>query len=227
MKHSDFLYFLTSTNLFRGMQPSEIDTALSTLGAHKKTFKKGDHVLHAGEPTKTFGLVLSGSVTVENTDIWGNTTVLSHIEAGKLFAETYALAQDEPMLVNVLANEECKILFIQASKLYAAAESMEVWALRLVKNLLKISFNKNLMLSLRNFHTSPKTIRARIMSYLNSEAIKRGAKEFDIPFDRQQLAHYLNVERSALSKELGKMQKEGLITTKRSHCIIHKHARKH
>ena len=80
-----------------------------------------------------------------------------------------------------------------------------------------ISSRKNLILSGRSFHTAPKTIRGRVMSYLNAMSLQKGTKEFDIPFDRQQLADYLNLERSALSKELGKMQKEGIISTRKSH----------
>ena len=83
--------------------------------------------------------------------------------------------------------------------------------------MLTISMRKNLMLSGRSFHTSPKTIRGRVMAYLSSMSLQAGSDEFDIPFDRQQLADYLNVERTALSKELGRMQKEELITVRKNH----------
>ncbi|MBR2807174.1 MAG: winged helix-turn-helix domain-containing protein, partial [Oscillospiraceae bacterium] len=86
-----------------------------------------------------------------------------------------------------------------------------------------ISAHKNLALSGRSFHTAPKTIRGRVMSYLNTVSLQRGSREFDIPFDRQQLADYLNLERSALSKELGKMQRDGLITVRKNHFILHGH----
>ena len=92
---------------------------------------------------------------------------------------------------------------------------------KLVTNLLTISAHKNLTLSGRSFHTSPKTIRGRVMAYLNSVSLQKGANEFDIPFDRQQLADYLNLERTALSKELGKMQKDKIISVNRNHFIIH------
>ena len=89
-----------------------------------------------------------------------------------------------------------------------------------MSNLLTISAHKNLHLSGRSFHTSPKSIRGRVMSYLNSVSIQTGKREFDIPFDRQQLADYLNVERTALSKELGKMQKDGYFTVRKNHFLI-------
>ena len=87
-------------------------------------------------------------------------------------------------------------------------------------NLLTISAHKNLHLSGRSFHISPKTVRGRVMAYLNTVSLQKHSKEFDIPFDRQQLADYLNLERTALSKELGRMQKEGLIWTRKSHFVV-------
>lgn len=92
--------------------------------------------------------------------------------------------------------------------------------MKLITNLLTISAQKNLNLSGRSFHTAPKTIRGRVMSYLNAMILQTGKTEFDIPFDRQQLADYLNTERSALSKELGKMQKEGILSTKKQHFKV-------
>ena len=92
--------------------------------------------------------------------------------------------------------------------------------MKLTRNLLMISAGKNLHLSNRSFHTAPKMVRVRVMAYLGTVALRKGCNDFDIPFDRQQLADYLNVERTALSKELGKMQADGLIKTKKSHFIL-------
>jgi CRP-like cAMP-binding protein len=92
--------------------------------------------------------------------------------------------------------------------------------LKYIANLLTISAHKNLILSGRSFHIAPKTIRGRVMAYLNSVSLQKNSREFDIPFDRQQLADYLNLERSALSKELGKMQRDGLISCRKNHFTI-------
>ena len=91
---------------------------------------------------------------------------------------------------------------------------------RLIRNLLTISAQKNLILSRRIFHTSPKSIRGRLLSYLSFQASSQGSSEFTIPFNRQQLADYLSVDRSALSNELGKMQKDGLLKVNKNHFII-------
>ena len=203
--------------LFRGMTDKELQKLLKSLNAQIQSYQKKDTILHAGSNPGVIGIVLSGSVTVLSDDIWGNRTILSHVEKDGLFAEAYALLEDVPMLVDVIANEDCSILLLKTKGILSSSESQNSWDYKFLRNLLLISSKKNLNLSGRSFHTSPKTIRERVMSYLNTLSLQNNSTEFDIPFDRQQLADYLNLERSALSKELGKMQKEGIIETKKSH----------
>lgn len=203
--------------IFNGMSTDEIDQALNELCAIKKAYAKNSLILCAGDITDSLGLVLSGSVTIESNDMWGNRTILSNVGEGGFFAETYALLENEPLLVDVRANENCRILFFKVGSLKKLKSNMNLWSFKLISNLLMISANKNLHLSGRSFHTSPKTIRGRVMAYLNSVSLKKGSNEFDIPFDRQQLADYLNLDRSALSKELGKMKKDGLIEVRKNH----------
>jgi len=197
---------LQQSMLFRGMTELEITKALQVLEAHEKSFQKGETLLIAGTITERMGLVLEGSVTIESNDAWGNRTIISHVGQGQVFAETYALLENEPMLVDVTASEDCRVFFLRSGRIQSLKNSLEPWALKYITNLLTISMHKNLILSGRSFHTAPKTIRGRVMAYLNSVSLQKHSREFDIPFDRQQLADYLNLERSALSKELGKMQ---------------------
>ncbi len=203
--------------LFRGITEKELSNALSSFAAKEQNFKKGSIILSAGTKPGVIGIVISGSITILSDDIWGNRTILSNVKRGGLFAEAYAMLEDEPLLVDVMANEDCCILFLKIKKALSPSKSPESWNYKFIQNLLMISSRKNLILSGRSFHTAPKTIRGRVMSYLNAISLQKGAKEFDIPFDRQQLADYLNLERSALSKELGKMQKERIISTRKNH----------
>lgn len=211
---------LQKTMLFRGMTDSEIAEALQVLEAHEKRCEKDETLLTAGSVTERIGLILEGSVTIESNDAWGNRTIISHVGCGQVFAETYALLENEPMLVDVVASEDCRILFLRSGRIQSLQNCPNPWTLKYITNLLTISMHKNLILSGRSFHTAPKTIRGRVMAYLNSVSLQRGSREFDIPFDRQQLADYLNLERSALSKELGKMQREGLIYCRKNHFVI-------
>lgn len=208
--------------LFRGMDEAELAAALSALSAKEKTYEKDETILYAGNVSEHMGLVLEGSVTIESNDVWGNRTILSHIEKGGTFAETYALLEDEPMLVDVIANEKSNILFLRIGSLNLLQQDISPWRVKLIGNLLRISSQKNLHLSGRSFHTAPKSIRGRVMAYLNSVLLQKNKIDFDIPFDRQQLADYLNVERSALSRELSNMQQDGLIIVRRNHFEIAK-----
>ena len=203
--------------IFRDFSEKELSNALSSFAAQEQNFKKGSIILSAGTKPGVIGIVISGSITILSDDIWGNRTILSNVKKGGLFAEAYSMLEDEPLLVDVIANEDCCILFLKIKKVLSPLRNPESWNYKFILNLLLISSRKNLILSGRSFHTAPKTIRGRVMSYLNAISLQNGTKEFDIPFDRQQLANYLNLERSALSKELGKMQKEGIIITRKSH----------
>lgn len=209
--HTENTEFLKKTMIFQGMDDNELLDSLDFLRAHEQNFKKGSIILHAGDLTDKMGLVMEGSVTVESDDAWGNRSILSKVEAGEFFAETYAFLPKEPLLVNVIANEDCHILFLRIGSLKQLQNNMEPWMIKFVSNLLMLSMHMNLMLSSRSFHTAPKTIRGRVMAYLNSVSMQKHAREFNIPFDRQQLADYLNLERTALSKELSKMKADGLI----------------
>ena len=208
--------------LFRGMDEAELAASLSALSAKEKTYEMDETILYAGNVSEHMGLVLEGSVTIESNDVWGNRTILSHIEKGGTFAETYALLEDEPMLVDVIANEKSNILFLRIGSLNLLQQDISPWRVKLIGNLLRISSQKNLHLSGRSFHTAPKSIRGRVMAYLNSVSLQKNKIDFDIPFDRQQLADYLNVERSALSRELSNMQQDGLIIVRRNHFEIAK-----
>lgn len=173
-------------------------------------YGKGDVVFGAGSVVTDIGLVLSGSVRVEYTDLWGNKSILGITPTGGIFAESYACIPDEPMMVDAVANEGCDILFISVPRLFMPC-SVCASQNRLIQNLVVISAGKNLQLSRRSMHTSPKTIRGRLFSYFSQLVSAHGSNKIIIPFDRQQLADYLNLDRSALSKELGKMRKDGLI----------------
>ena len=206
--------------LFKDMSDHEYSQCLKTLKAAEKTYKKDSLILSAGDTTTMFGLVLDGSVTIESNDIWGNRTILSHVAKRQFFAETYALLDDEVLLVDVRANENCRVRFFTIGSLKNLRQINEPWAMKFICNMLEISARKNLTLSGRSFHISPRTIRERILSYMNTISLQKHSTEFDIPFDRQQLADYLNVDRSALSNELSKLQNNGVITFKKNHFIL-------
>lgn len=211
----DYL-FLSQTPLFRGTEPGEVEKMISCLSAVQNHFEKDELILHSGDTVQSFGLVLSGSVNMESFGFDGHKSIIGHAGPGQLFAETYACVPKEPLMVNVTAAESSDILFLNAQRVLTTCTNTCIYHTKLIRNLLAVSAQKNLNLSRRILHTSPKSIRERLESFLAYESKRAGSKEFTIPFDRQQLADYLNVDRSALSHEIGKMQEEGLIDSEKN-----------
>ena len=211
---------LANTLLFRGMDPSDIEEMLGCLLAKECTYKKGEILFPEGSPTEQIGVVLIGRVIIELGDVWGNNSVLSSIGPGGIFAETYACIPGEPLMVNVTAAEDTEALLLNIRRVLEPCSKVCPYHMRLVRNLLTLCAGKNLQLSRRVLHTGPKSIRKRLLSFF-SECIKRtGSYSFDIPYNRQQLADYLSVERSALSNELSIMQRDGLIRYEKNHFDV-------
>lgn len=211
---------LKNSMLFKDMNDKEITEAVNSLSVTKKFYKKDELILMAGSTTNFLGMVLSGSLTIEINDVWGNRTILSYVEKGEFFAEAFAILQDELVSVDVNANEESEIALFDMSMLHILKQTYSEWLLKLLNNLLLISVQKNMMLSQRSIHTSSKSARGRIMAFLNNTALKTKTTEFTIPFNRQQMADYLNLDRSALSKELGKMRDDGMIKFRKNYFKI-------
>jgi len=209
------LNFLSQAPLFRGCSEEDILNIARHLDFRTDRYKRGDLIFRAGSVVTDIGLVLSGSVQIEYTDLWGNKSILGITPAGSVFAESYACIPDEPMMVDAAAHEDCEILFISVLKLFTPCPVCGSQN-RLIQNLVMISAEKNLQLSRRSMYTSPKTIRGRLFSYFSQQVSAQGSSRVVIPFDRQQLADYLNLDRSALSKELGKMKRDGLIEFNRN-----------
>lgn len=211
---------LIHTTLFRGTNEAEAKEMLTCLGAFEKSYGKGAIILGAGDLTDNMGLVLAGSVNMEIDDLWENKTILGHAQVGQLFAETYACIPGEPLMVSVVAAEKCDVLFLNAAHLLTTCQNSCAHHNKLIRNLLQISAGKNLALSRRSLHTSFKSIRARLLSYLSEQVKQNGSYQFSIPFNRQQLADYLSVDRSALSNELSRMQRDGLLTFEKNYFSL-------
>ncbi|MDY3862325.1 MAG: Crp/Fnr family transcriptional regulator [Ruminococcus sp.] len=202
--------FISKTALFRGYCEKDIAHMAKQLNFKRVCYKKKDEIFSNGDTVAHIGLVLSGSVQIEHNDYFGNKSILAIIEKGGVFAEAYACIPGEPLMIDVIANDDCEILFISVSRLFESCPQCDSKN-RLIQNLVVIGAYKNLQLSKRSIHTTPKTIRGRLMSYFSEQIYAQDSNKITIPFDRQQLADYLNTDRSALSKELIKMKKDGLI----------------
>ena len=208
--------FLQQVNLFKGCNIDEIKGVCEKLQFEEKEFSKNQIIMHSGVITENLGILEFGSAVIENVDVWGNLSVISFVGAGEIFAESYACASSK-IMVDVKSNSDSKVIFVNISKLLQENDNV---CKKIIQNLLIIASRKNMKLSRRIFVTSPKTIRSRLELYFSDLVSTQKSAEITIPFDRQQMADFLNVERTALCKELGKMQDEGLIQFHKNHFVI-------
>ena len=211
---------LSKIPIFQGIEEPEISSLLQCLQATERTYQKGETILSEGSITENMGIVLSGMALISCGDIWGNTSVLGHVTPGSVFAEVYACIPGEPLLITVSAAEDTTVLFMNVGRILSTCTNACPFHTRLARNLLTVCAHKSLQLSQRILHTSSKSIRGRLMSYFSQCAKQAGNSTFQIPYNRQQLADYLGVDRSAMCHELSKMQKEGLISYEKNRFLL-------
>ena len=205
-----YLSVLRNCPFFGGLTDDEILSILHCVSAAKSVRPRGSYIFRAGESTEVMGLVLSGSALVIQEDPWGHRNILSKCNVGDFFGEPYAATPGAILNISVVAQEDCEILLLNVRRLLTACPSACDHHQKLIRNLVSV-------LASKITHVSKRTTREKLLSYLSAESIRQSSLSFDIPFDRQQLADFLCVERSAMSVELSKLQKEGLLVTKRNH----------
>lgn len=211
---------LSDTQLFQGIDEQEISSLLDCLNAQKHYYRKGEVILSEGSITENIGIVIDGMAMISYDDVWGNTSILGNVAPGSTFAETYACIPEQPLPVTVFAAEDTTVIFINVWRVVTTCTNACPFHAKLTQNLLSVCANKNLQLSQKIQHTSPKTIRRRLMSYFSECAKRSGSSSFFIPYNRQQLADYLSVDRSTMCSELSKMQKDNLIEYKGNHFLL-------
>ena len=200
---------MTSSPLFRDIAPADLASLLDCLDARERAYEKGAWLLRRGEWTDRLGLVLSGTVHILREDFWGSRSIVGLAGPGEIFAESYALA-GEPLEVSVLAASDARVLFLRV-------ETALTDCGQLTRNLTALLAEKNLTLTRKMRHMARRTTREKLLSYLSAQALRSGGPEFDIPMERQQLADYLAVDRSAMSAALGKLRDEGVLEFRKNH----------
>ena len=207
-KYFDMLY---SAALFAGIEKNKLPSMLSCLDARVRGFGKNELVFMEGQPANEVGLVLMGEAHVTREDVFGNRTILTHLGRGDLFGEAYACAKMKRLPVTVCAVTESEIMFIDCKRILTTCTSACVFHTRLIENLMSVLAGKNILLMRKIEHISRRTTRDKLYSYLAEQARVSGSRDFKVPFNRQEMADYLCVERSAMSSELGRMRDEGMI----------------
>lgn len=215
----EFYPIIKQSRLFEGIEDCELDTLLECLSAKIQEYKKGEYIFRIGEHVPCVGIVLEGSVHIIKEDYWGNRSIIGEMNAGKIFGEAYACSQKSEIGVSVVAAKECKIIFLNVSKLLDACSSGQ-FHVRLIQNLVTVLAEKNIMLTGKIEHMSRRKLRDKILSYLSEQSRIHNSPSFKIPFNRQELADYLSVDRSALSNELCKLRDEGVLNFNKNHFTL-------
>lgn len=206
-----YIDILKNTKMFSGVSDNDIPKMLNCLGTKAVNFQKGEYVLRQGEVLNKVPILVHGKLHIQNEDYWGNRSILGSIAAGEMFGEAYAVPKSEPLLNDVVAVEDSTVVFFDIERINAGCVNVCRFHMLVVQNLLYEIADKNRKLVQKLGHMSKRSTREKLISYLSQEAKISDKSVFEIPFNRQQLADFLSVDRSAMSAELCKMRDEGMI----------------
>ena len=206
-----FIPILVNTQMFRGVDEAETNSMLSCLGARLCEYDKGSYVIKQGDYLDDIVVVVEGKLHIQKDDYWGNRSILGQITVGDMFGEAYAASQSTAVLNDVVAVEKSTVIFFDVKRILTTCSSACRFHQAVVQNLFFAISEKNRKLVRKLGHMSKRSTREKLISYLSDEAKQQNSSSFEIPFNRQQLADFLSVDRSAMSNELCKMRDEGLI----------------
>ncbi|MDR0334271.1 MAG: Crp/Fnr family transcriptional regulator [Methanomassiliicoccaceae archaeon] len=200
--------------LFHGIAVSDFEKMIRCMSAETKRYKKNDIILRSGDAADFIGIVTEGNVMIKKEDPDGRVMILDSAGVSESFAEVFACAGISQSPVTVQASEDCEVLFLDHKKTVTSCTSACPFHTRLIRNLLELMAHKNLSLSQKLELLSKRTTREKILCFFDT--YRKASKKFTIPYDREKLAQYLCVDRSAMSNELCKMRREGLIKFNRN-----------
>ena len=212
-----YIPLLKHTQLFSGVGVEEVSAMLQCLQAKLQTYKKGDYVFRQGEHLDSITVLAKGKLLRQKDDFWGNRSIMNAIGVGEMFGEAYLAPESGAILNDVVAEEPSEVIFFDVRKIITVCPSACRFHSMVVQNLFFAISEKNRNLVQKLGHISKRSTRAKLISYLSEEAKKHNSSTFTIPFNRQQLADFLSVDRSAMSNELSKMRDEGLLAFEKNH----------
>ncbi len=212
----EFIPILKRTQLFSGVGEEEIGAMLNCLQAKLCTYKKGKYVLRQGEHLDKILVLVGGKLHIQRDDYWGNRSIINMVSIGEMFGEAYVAPESGTLMNDVLAVEDSAVIFFDVKRIITVCSAACRFHSMVVQNLFFAISEKNRKLVQKLTFMTKRTTREKLIAYLSEEAKRQNSSEFSIPFNRQQLADFLSVDRSAMSNELCKMRDEGLIEFEKS-----------
>ncbi|MDR2514427.1 MAG: Crp/Fnr family transcriptional regulator [Christensenellaceae bacterium] len=208
---------LKQSALFHGISEDELGSLIKCLGGTFRTYKKGETIYRAGDFVREIGIVLSGRVHIIKEDAWGNANIIAEISCGEMFAEAVVCGGVGVLPVTALAAMDTEVIFVDFQRIITTCSSACVFHPLLIRNMIGVFARRNIMLAGKMEHITKRTTREKLLSYLSEQSKLNANHCFEIPFNRQELADYLSVERSALSAEMSKLKVEGMIDYRKNH----------
>ena len=218
---TDYIAILKECSLFTGIEPSEINSLLSCLQAREKAFSKNEMIILTGNKTSQLGVIISGKVQIIKEDMLGRKHILSELGEADLFGETFVCAGIKESPVSVLVIKDTKILWLNYHNIVSSCANSCAHHTKIIENMISVLARKNIILNKKNTILAKHSIRERLLGYFTECMETFHSSSFTIPFGRTELADYLCVDRSALSRELGKMQAEGLLDYVKNDFTLH------
>ena len=206
--------------LFYGIENETIKAMLKCIGGRISFYKKGERILKEGEKARDIGIVLEGKVQIERVDFFGNRSIVADVGCAQVFGESFACANVLELPIDVVAVADSVVMLLDASRIISTCNNACAFHRKMIFNLLKDVAAKNLLFNQKLEITSKRSTRQKLMTYLMLQAGKHNSNSFEIPFDRQELADYLGVDRSGLSAEISKLRKEGIIKSEKRRFVI-------
>ena len=215
-----YIPILQNTQLFSGVGVEGIEAMLDCLQARLHTYKKGEYVLRQGEQINNIMVLANGKLHIQRDDHWGNRTIINIISPAEMFGEAFAAPDSGALLNDVLAVEDSVVFHFDVNRVITVCSSACRFHSMVVQNLFFAISEKNRRLVQKLGYMSERTTRRKLIAYLSDEAKRQNSNSFSIPFDRQQLADYLSVDRSAMSGELCRMRDEGLLKFDKNRFVL-------
>ncbi|MBO5197725.1 MAG: Crp/Fnr family transcriptional regulator [Lachnospiraceae bacterium] len=212
----EFFPVLRNCSLFDGIEDENLSGLLACLGAKVTAYHKHQTIVREGEPAKYVGILLTGAAQLVREDYYGNRSIMARIEPTDLFGESFACAGIPALPVSVAASEDCQVMLIDCRRITMSCTNACAFHSRMIYNLLQVVSKKNLAFHQKLEILSQRTTREKLMTYLLAQAKLHHSNTFTIPYDRQSLADYLGVERSAMSAEISKLRRDGVIACEKS-----------
>lgn len=206
--------------LFKGVQRDDISGILKCFEVKIKEYRKGETLFLQGDAVNFFGVVLEGSIQIIRNDYYGNRSIVTTAMPSQLFAETFAFTKASSVPLSAWASSDSTIMLINPEKIIGQCSRACSFHSRIISNLIKVMASKNLEINKKLEIVSKRTTRDKLMTYLFLTSQELGIKSFTVPFNRQELADYLEVDRSGLSAEISKLKKDGKLFCRRSEFTI-------